>query len=34
MDDMIKNLSILRAENKTIRNELNNKPALKRKLFK
>ena len=29
MNDVIKNLSMLRADNKTIQNKLNNKPALK-----
>ena len=32
MDDLMKNVSMLKAENKRIRNELNDKPALKQKL--
>ena len=34
MDDVIKNESMLRAENLTILNKLKNMPALKRKLFR
>ena len=33
MVNMIKNLSMVRTDNKTIRNELSNQPELKRKLF-
>lgn len=34
IDDMIKNELMLRADNKTLENELNNMPVLKRKLFR